>query len=102
MKKLHISSLEMLIPKSTICLRLTPTIWKLVNSCGVVKQFYQKEMSDSEEKVSLKFKTDGAVLETPLLDLPPRQSFVSVLRRVRRWQVDVGNVLSNSFKERGR
>ena len=83
-------------------MRLTPTIWKLVNSCGVVKQFYQKEMSDSEEKVSLKFKTDGAVLETPLLDLPPRQSFVSVLRRVRRWQVDVGNVLSNSFKERGR
>ena len=38
------------------------------------------------------FKTDGAVLETPLLDLPPRQSFVSVLRRVRRSQVDVGNV----------
>ena len=91
MKKLH--SLEMLIPKSTNCFRLTPTIWKLVNSCGIVKQFYQKERSDSE---------DGAVLETPLLDLPPRQSFVSVLRRVRRSQVDVGNVLSNSFKTRGR
>ena len=60
------------------------------------------QFMSSSQKVSLKFKTDGAVLETPLLDLPPRQSFVSVLRRVRRWQVDVGNVLSNSFKERGR
>ena len=44
-----------------------------------------------------------AVLETPLLDLPPQQIFVSVVRRVTRSQVDFGHVVSNSSKRcRGR
>ena len=43
----------MLIPKRLELFELNSKIWKLVNSCGVVKQsFYQKEMSNSEEYYS--------------------------------------------------
>ena len=53
-----INSLEILIPKRLDLrfenLRLNSKIWKLVHSCGVVKQsFWQKEMSNSEDYIFL-------------------------------------------------